>query len=136
MSNRLHSPSGHKTRGIKKVNGRIKPNGGSAITNTIDSTVFGRGFSVARSGTGQFTLTIQDRYELLLHASFTLWSSTVLAGVFRIVSVTYNATTTVVVFEHLTVAAGPVFAAADVAAAADNFISFELIFRDAKVQRA
>lgn len=136
MSNRLHTLSGHKTRGIKKVNGRFKPNGSSAITNTADSTVFGRGFSVARTGTGQFTLTIQDRYELLLHATLTLWSSTIVGGgVFRVVSVTYNEATTVVVIEHQAETAGAL-AVADIASAAGNFVSFELIFRDAKVQRA
>lgn len=136
MSNRLHPPVVAKGRGIKKVIGRFKPNGGSAITNTVGTTVFGaRGWSVARSGTGQFTLTIADTYQLLLHASFTLWSASILGGVFRVVSVTYNTTSTVVVFEHLAEGSGTL-AAANIASADDHFVSFELTFQDAKVQNA
>jgi hypothetical protein len=136
MSHRSHGCAGERSRNCKTLTGRFKPNAGNPITNTQGSTVFGRGFSVARSAAGEFTLTISDVYGLLLHVDATLWSSTITdAGVFRVKSVTYGTSTTTIVLVHQDESAGAM-AAADIAAAADNFVSFRLVFQDAKVLNA
>lgn len=139
MSDRLHFPAVVRTRGTKSVIGRFKPNGASAITNTQKSTVFGRGFTVAYTSTGKYTLTIQGRYGYFLHADIALMSSTIVGGgVFRLNSVTNGGTnaapTTVVVIDHFAESAGTM-ALADIAAAAGNFVTFEIVFLDSKEDR-
>lgn len=109
--------------------GRFKPNGGSPITNTQGSTVFGRGFSVARTGTGVFTLTIQGTLGTFLHGRADLHSSTISdGGDIRVQVPTESGGNTTVVLTHYGEDAGGLRTAEDVAAAADNFISFELVF--------
>lgn len=135
MSERSHFPSVVRTRGTKSVIGRFKPNGASAITNTQKSTVFGRGFTVAYTSTGKYTLTIQGRYGYYLHADVSLMSSTITGGgLFRINSVTTSGQNTIVVIDHFAESAGT-FALADIAAAAGNFVSFEIMFLDSKEDR-
>lgn len=119
-----------------RVCGRFKPNGSSAITNTLGSTVFGAGFSVARSNTGIFALTIKGKFGALLHGTFTIWSSAIAdGGQFRIVSVAESGGNTVVTFTHYGEDAGGIMQAEDIAAASDNFVSFDLTFDNRKGSR-
>lgn len=50
-------------KGVKVINGSFAPNGSSAVSS---SSVKGKGFSVARTSTGLFTITLQDKYVALL----------------------------------------------------------------------
>lgn len=135
MSSFSHFPAVVRTRGTKSVVGRFKPNGSSAITNTQKSTVFGRGWSVAYTSTGKYTITIKGTYGYYLHADFTLMSSTIVGGgVFRVNSVTTSGQNTIVVVDHFAETAGTM-ALADIAAAAGNFVSFEILFLDSKEDR-
>lgn len=119
-----------------RVCGRFKPNGSSAITNTLGSTIFGAGFSVARSTTGVFALTIKGLFGALLHGTFTLWTSTITdGGQFRIVSVAESGGNTIVTITHFGEDAGGLMAIEDIAAASDNFISFDLTFDNRKGTR-
>ena len=136
MSDKQHDPMGNRTRGIRRVVGRFKPNGSSAITNTQKSTVFGRGWTVAYTSTGKYTITISGQYGYYLHGSFALMSSTITdGGVFRVNSVTFTGGNTVVVLDHYGEDAAGVRALEDIAAADGNFITFELVFLNVKEDR-
>ncbi len=117
----------------KRVSGRFKPNGSSAITNTLGSTIFGQGFSVARAAQGVYALTIKGLFGACVHGTFTLWSSTIAdGGQFRGVSVAESGGNTVVTITHYGEDAGGLMTPEDIASASDNFVSFELIFLNRK----
>lgn len=119
-----------------RVCGRFKPNGSSAITNTQGSTIFGRGFSVARTNTGVFTITLRGTFGNYLHGDLTLMSSTIAdGGQFRVVSVTASGGNTALVVTHYGEDAGGVMQAEDIASAADNFVTFEFVFSNLKAVR-
>lgn len=116
-----------------RISGRFKPNGSNAITNTLGSTIFGQGFSVARSNTGIYALTIKGLFGHLLHGDFTIWSSTIAdGGQFRVASVAESGGNTVVTITHYGEDAGGLMTPEDIASASDNFVSFELIFLNRK----
>ena len=56
-------------KGIKIISGSFAPNGASAVS---AASVKGKGFSVARTGAGVFTITLQDAYVALLAGHCTL----------------------------------------------------------------
>lgn len=118
------------------LRGRFKPNGSSAITNTQGSTVFGRGWSVARSNTGIYTLTITGTLGVFLGGWAELHSSTITdGGDIRVGVPTESGGNTSCVLTHYGEDAGGIRQAEDVAAASDNFISFELVFQRATETR-
>lgn len=120
-----------KTRNTmeQRVTGRFKPNGSSPITNTPGTTIFGQGFSVARSATGTYQITVVGRFGDFLHGDATLMTSTITdGGQFRITSAVGSEANTVVTLVHLGEDAGGLVAAEDIASAADNFVTFELVF--------
>lgn len=51
----------------KVIAGSFRPNGASAVDNTLNT---GKGFSVARTGVGAFTITLEDKYTGLDAASW------------------------------------------------------------------
>lgn len=56
-------------KGVKVIAGSFAPNGSSAVAAT---SVKGKGFSVARTSTGLFTITLQDAYTALLSMTASL----------------------------------------------------------------
>lgn len=56
-------------KGVKVIAGSFAPNGGSAVA---ASSVKGKGFSVVRTSTGLFTITLQDAYTAMLSADVSL----------------------------------------------------------------
>jgi hypothetical protein len=119
-----------------RVTGRFKPNGSSAITNTQGSTIFGRGFSVAYTSTGKYTLTLTGKFGDYLHADVALMSSTIAdGGQFRINSVTQSGGNTVVVIDHFGEDAGGSMQLEDIPSAAGNFVSFDIAFSNFKAVR-
>lgn len=119
-----------------KIGGRFKPNGSSAITNTQGSTIFGRGFSVSRTGTGAYTLTFTGTLGVFLRGYAELHSSTITdGGDIRVGIPVESGGNTTVALVHYGEDAGGVRQAEDVASASDNFISFELVFQRATESR-
>lgn len=118
------------------LRGRFKPNGSSAITNTQGSTVFGRGWSVAYTNTGIYTLTITGTLGTFLTGDARLHSSTITdGGVFRVQVPTTSGGNTTCILTHYGEDAAGVRQAEDIASASDNFISFELVFQRATESR-
>lgn len=56
-------------KGVKVINGSFAPNGSSAVS---AASIKGKGFSVARTSAGLFTITLQDAYQGLLAAECSL----------------------------------------------------------------
>lgn len=108
----------------KVIAGSFRPNGSSAIDNTLNK---GSGFTVARTGAGVFTITLTDKYIALDSGTFQLFLGTPAAqvlcgGAFDVVS---GKTVTVTNFT-----AG---AAADIASNAANWIQFVLVLSNSAV---
>lgn len=130
MSNKEHKLRQHRQGGCKTVSGRFRPNGAGAVSNTLN---VGMGFTVARSAAGRFTITLDDKYSALLHATVTLWK-TALPGdayMLRVVSETV-ATDGAFVIEYAEDTAGTP-AGTDLASDAATWISFEAVLRDTSV---
>lgn len=115
-----------------RIVGRFKPNGSSAITNTKGTTVFGEGWSVARSNTGIYAVTILGLFGSLLHVSASLMSTTIAdGGQFRF-AVAESGGNTVLTMTHYGEDAGGIMQAEDIAAADANFVTFEAVFLNRK----
>jgi hypothetical protein len=69
MANRNFNDVQTLPKGVKVLAGSFAPNGSSAVSS---ASVKGLGFTVARTGTGVFTLTLQDAYVDYLGGSLTL----------------------------------------------------------------
>ena len=57
--------------GLVAISGRFAPNGSSAPADVV-----GKGFTVTRTGTGVFRITLQDKYTSLLSAGATICLAT------------------------------------------------------------
>jgi len=106
---------------VKIVCGSFKPNGSSAVDND-DNT--GTGFTVARGGTGSFTVTLDAKYPALLSGQCSLAlnaaaDSKVMFGAIDVASAK------TVIINVITTAS-----AADIAAHANNRIHFALFLRN------
>lgn len=113
-------------KGVKVIAGSFAPNGSSAVDST---SIKGKGFSVARTGAGAFTITLQDAYVALLSAQASLQLHTaddkfVLLGD---VDVTSGKTVKLVVWDISDAAA------TDVAANANNRIHFVLVLSNSSL---
>ena len=71
MAARNFSPIKALEKNMVIITGSFRPNGSSTISSTYNSTL---GWSVARTSSGLFTVTLDDRYAELvaLHVSFAL----------------------------------------------------------------
>jgi len=105
---------------VKLIAGTFKPNGSSAIDNTANK---GAGWTVARTGTGEYTVTLDDVYPGLLSAQVSLqhngagdkkvhWGAIDLAA------------------KTLKIFAITTASAADLAAHASNHVHFLLVLRN------
>ena len=106
---------------VKIIAGSFKPNGSSAVDNTANT---GAGWTVARSGTGSFTVTLDDAYPGLLSGQCSLAlnaaaDSKVMFGAIDVASAK------TVIINVITTAS-----AADIAANANNRIHFCLVLRN------
>ena len=111
--------------GQVSVGGSFAPNAGSAI---VASSNRGKGWSVARTGTGLFTVTFQDTFAKLISATATLQMATALDK-FMTVG-TYTAASKTLVLAAWDISDG---APGDVAADANNRVNFHCIFSNSGV---
>ena len=109
-------------KNVVEIAGRFRPNGSSAVSNTYN---VGRGWTVARSNTGLFTITMTDRFTALNKASAVVWSATAQNLKAQIAAFTVGPTATATVQIRL-VANGT---ATDMASDAGSWVSFGLSLR-------
>lgn len=106
-------------REVKVIAGTFFPNGTSAVDNASN---IGSGWTVARTNVGDFTITLADAYQQLLHADFQVHlaadADTDIVGKAHDVSASSKTVTLTV-----NTAGSP----ADIAADPDNKISFMLL---------
>lgn len=107
-------------KGVKVIAGSFAPNGSSAVS---ASSRKGKGFTVARTGTGQFTITLQDAYVALLSASLSLQLASADDKFLQLGAVDVVSAKTIVI--NVWDVSGA--AAADIAANAGNRINFVLV---------
>lgn len=126
MANRTFHDVQSARSELKLIPGRFLFNGTSS-----PATTYGKGFTIARTGVGVYTITLQDRYAEL---ESVYWGAGKSAAVAWQVSVTGNVTggsaTNTLSFTYLEESAGT-FAAADPVANAANWLSFTIAYRTA-----
>lgn len=111
-------------REVKVIAGSFAPAGTGAVTD-----VKGRGFTVARTGTGEFTVTLEDKYVELLDAQTTLQLATAADQYAQLGAIDVVSAKTVVI--NVWDVSGA--AVADVAADANNRVNFCLMLRNSSV---
>lgn len=113
-------------KGIKVISGSFAPNGSSAVS---AASVKGKGFSVARTSAGLFTITLQDSYIALLsaHADLQLATGDDKFCQLGAIDVVSAKTIQVRVWDIADAAV------ADVAAAAGNRINFVLVLSNSQL---
>lgn len=67
MANRSFNPTRALEKELITIAGRIPLSAAAAV-----GTVVGRGFSVAKTATGEYTVTLQDAYNELISANFSV----------------------------------------------------------------
>lgn len=119
MANRIFYPLNGRNVGTVHVGGSFDTNGGSSPASPL-----GGGFTVARTGTGTYTLTLTDSYYRLVGFGLTAQCNS--AGGFQVDMGAADVTTarTIVI---RTLVAG---VAADVAANANNRVHFNLFLKN------
>ena len=113
--------------GVKIIAGTFKPNGSSAIDNTANA---GAGFTVERTGTGQYTVTLDDGYPGLISAQATAALNSAAATFMQITGAHDVTTAKTIVFTALTTSTTAAPAATDIAAHAHNHVHFVLVLRN------
>lgn len=123
MANRNYDNVQILGKGRKIIAGSFLPNGGSAIA--ADSAW--NGFSVARTGAGQFTITLTDSYLALVSAVATIQmnSATDLVPQWGAIDV--------VTAKTLVLNTNAVATPTDIASNANNRVFFELVLRNSNV---
>lgn len=127
MADRMFHPhEGSLDVGLVMMQGSFRPNGTSAVSS---STVKGNGFSVARTGVGEFTVTLEDKYVELISGSLSLQLAAADDQILHWGAIDVaSAKTLVINVWDISDAA-----AADIAADASNVIHFCLMLKNSSV---
>jgi len=113
-------------KGVKLVSGSFAPNGAGAVSS---ASVKGKGFTVARTGVGVFTITLQDSYIALLSCSADLQLVAPDDKILQFGAIDVVTAKTIVLNVYDISGA----ALADIAANAANRINFALILSNTQV---
>lgn len=81
MANKTFWDQRHRNRNVVEISGVIPLSAAAAV-----GTVVGRGFSCAKSGTGTYTITLEDAYSKLLGAQLTWLEAAASANNVKLVS--------------------------------------------------
>ena len=128
MSNELlRMDVGTRQRGVVIIAGSFAPNGSSAVSS---ASVLGKGFTVARSNTGVFTITLTSKYARCLSATASLALSTPGDQVLQWGAIDVASAKTLVL--NVWDISGA--AVADISANAANRIHFCLVLQNSTVQ--
>ena len=117
---------------MKIIAGTFKPNGSSAISN--DANV-GTGFTVERTGTGQYTVTLDESYPGLISAQATAALNSAAATFMQITGAHDVTTNKTIVFTALSTSSTAAPVATDIAAHAHNHVHFVLLLRNTSLTK-
>ena len=113
---------------VKIIAGSFAPNGSSAIAATSNE---GAGWSVARSGTGQYTVTLDQTYPALISCTLTLALNAVNDSILQLGAIDVSSGKTIVI-NHRDISDA---AAADIAANENNRVHFCLVLRNTSLTK-
>lgn len=122
MANRDFTNTQALNRGVVVIAGSFAPDGSSAPTK-----VSGLGYSVVHASQGVFTITFQDSYPALLSHTGTVRLSSAAARFVQFGD--YNPTAKTLVLRVIDGSGS----AQDIAANANNIVSFECVFQNSSV---
>jgi len=108
------------------IAGAFTPNGSSAIDEANNTS---NGWSVARTSTGKYTITLQDVYPSLISATCSLAQGTAGDQVVAIGGQTVSSTKTVEIYAW-DISGGAV---ADIAADSESYIHFCLVLKNSSI---
>jgi len=111
---------------VKIICGSFKPNGSSAVDNDSNT---GAGFTVARGGTGSFTVTLDAKYPGLLSGQCSLALNAAADSKVQFGAIDVASAKTVIINVITTASA------ADIAANANNRIHFCLFLRNTSLTK-
>ena len=117
---------------MKIIAGTFKPNGSSAIDNTANA---GTGFTVERTGTGEYTVTLDESYPGLISAQATAALNTAAATFMQITGAHDVTTNKTIVFTALVTSGTGASTATDIAAHAHNHVHFCLFLRNTSLTK-
>jgi hypothetical protein len=129
MASRAFSNVQTLGKGIVALSGRFRPNAASAIDNTLNK---GLGYSVARTGVGAYTVTLQDGYVDALAIIPGVQLNTLLKGNVQITGAIDVTTAKTFVIQYQEETAGAL-AAAEIASNANNWVHFVAVLRNSEV---
>ena len=109
---------------VKIIAGSFLPNGSSAVAS---ATTTGQGYSVVRTNTGLFTITLTDKYNSLISGQVSLALNAVAQTVVQFGAIDVSSAKTI------TINAVTSGSAADIASNANNRIHFLLILSNTNV---
>lgn len=92
MANRIFNPPRALEKELVTITGSFLPAGTGAVTG-----VTGKGFTVARSDVGKFTVTLTDTYQSLIGVSLTLGLATAADQVLQLGAVDVTSAKTIVI---------------------------------------
>lgn len=117
----------HLIPNLTIITGSFAPSGTSSPTTVLPST--NAGFTVERTGVGQFTITLSDSYPLLISAQVSLQLNSADDKIIQLGAIDVTSTKTIIM-QVLDNAAGTI-TASDISANANNRIHFLLILKNA-----
>jgi hypothetical protein len=123
MASRTTHQSRNLNHGTVVVEGSFAPNGSSAVDNSANT---GKGFTVARTGAGAFTITFADKYAALVSAQANIALNAVADLKPQFGAFSQSAKTLAL---NVLAVAVPT----DIAANANNRIHFRVAFRNSSV---
>ena len=124
MADRVFYPVQALNPQMKIIAGSFLPNGSSAVAS---ATTTGQGYTVARTSTGLFTITLTDKYNSLLSGQVSLALNAVAQTVVQFGAIDVSSAKTI------TINAVTSGSAADIASNANNRIHFLLILSNTNV---
>lgn len=119
-------------KGIVTIQGRFRPNGASAIDNTLNR---GRGWSVARTGVGAYAVTLEDKYVDAVAVIPSVQVNTLLKGCVQLtgaVDATAGPSAAAFTIQYQEETAGAL-AAAEIASNANNWVHFVAVLRNSEL---
>lgn len=131
MANRLFHRLQSSTREVKTISGIISILGAASAANNVVTLLTNTGdyvASVARTGTGQYTITLADSYVALVSATFTWMAATAIDLVPQIVS------HDVVTAKTIVVKALAGATATDTANTVQHYLMFDLKLKNTSVK--
>ena len=117
------------SKGVKVLAGAFRPNAAGVIDNTLNK---GLGWSVARTGVGAYTVTLQDGYVGILAIVPSVQLNALLKGCVQLTGAIDVTTAKTFVIQYQEETAGAL-AAAEIASNANNWVHFVALLRNSEL---